>query len=593
MTAVHLGAMIRDSAKSFGSAPALRVKREGSWHTTSYEELVRQIDDVASALITAGIEPGDRVGICSPNRPEWTIADFAILSVGAVTVPIHATSTEKQITQIMLDAQIRVLFVGEQAQYDKVADVRELLTHLLNVISFDDNVSFDSTSDHTFTTFAAMGVADPQAPEIETRLSAARGTDIATILYTSGTTGEPKGAMLTHRAFFMQCEALDARFDVGVSDRSLCFLPLSHAYERGWTFYVLNKGAVNNYVTDPKNVAAYLPEVKPNLMVSVPRLYEKVYAGVMEQANGSAVKKRLFAWALKAGTRYQTAKDSGQSIGFAVTQQHALADRLVLSKVRDVVGGPKKVFSAGGAPLSREIEEFFYACGLLVCQGYGLTETAPMVSCNSPGQFKFGTVGRPIMGCEVRIGTDGEIQVRGDNVMLGYYNRPEDTAIAIVDGWFHTGDVGLLDADGYLKVTDRIKDLIITSQGKNIAPQRVENLIATDPYIQQVVAIGDQRKYLTALIEPSFPDLEKYAHSQGIAFTDQADLVLNPQIVDFYRNRIEVASVDLAPYERVRRFSLLPHELSEENGAMTPTLKVKRRVVESQYKHLIDAMYEV
>jgi long-chain acyl-CoA synthetase len=242
--------------------------------------------------------------------------------------------------------------------------------------------------------------------------------------------------------------------------------------------------------------------------------------------------------------------------------------------------------------LSREIEEFFYACGILVCQGYGLTETAPMVSCNAPGQFEFGTVGRPIKGCEVRIGPDGEIQVRGDNVMLGYYNRPNDTAATIVDGWFHTGDVGLLDEDGYLKVTDRIKDLIITSQGKNIAPQRVENLIAADAYIQQVVAIGDQRKYLTALIEPSFPDLERYAHQHEIAFTSREDLVLNPTIVDFYRQRIDDASFDLAPYEKVRKFALLPQELTEDSGAMTPTLKVKRRVVESQYEHLISAMYD-
>jgi len=588
----HLAVMIRQSARKHADKTAMRYKAGGSWHSISYGELDDRIRAAAKALLEMGIREGDRVGIFSPNCPEWAIVDFAILSIGAVSVAIYATDTAKEAEYIARDAELRLVFVGGEAQYDKVKTFIGSLEALDKVVVFDETAAVEGGESLRFADFMERGRRSGRDEELEAFLGRATPDDVATLIYTSGTTGLPKGAILTHANFFHQFTAVDERFAVGPSDRSLCFLPLSHAYERGWSYYVFRCGAENNYISDSKRVIEYLAEVRPTVMVSVPLLYEKIYANVHAQIDdASAPKKRLFEWAVRTGKRYNEKKLQKHRVEPLLALEHAVADRLVLHKVRDVLGGPKNFLSAGGAPLSQAVEEFFLAAGLMVCQGYGLTETAPMISCNAPGAFKFGTVGKPIKDVEVRVGDFGEILVRGPNVMKGYHNKPEETARAFVDGWFRTGDIGALDEDGYLRITDRIKDIIITAGGKNVAPQHIEGVLTLDPYIEHVVTLGDKRKYLTALIVPQFAALEEYARARGIPFSSRSELAQRPEIIDFYRARLEKLSVDLAPYEQIKDFTLLDHELTQDGDELTPTHKVKRKAMATKYASIIEKMY--
>jgi long-chain acyl-CoA synthetase len=589
----HLAVMIREAVRTSGDRTAMRYQEGGEWKSISYRELGERIQATAKALLDSGIREGDMVGIFSQNRPEWAIADFAILSLRAVSVPIYATNTAKQAEYVAQETRLRLVFVGDQAQYGKVLSFRARTPSLGKVIVFDGSVTLSSDDSQHFGSFVAAGAASTKDVEVRRLLDSASTDDVATIIYTSGTTGDPKGAMLTHANFFHQFRALDERFHVGASDRSLCFLPLSHVYERAWSYYVFRSGAQNAYVMDPKDVIACMPEIRPTAMVSVPRLYEKIRSAVLDRAErASPVRRWIFRWAIRVGGKYQTRKKDGKPVGLLLSLEHWLADRLVLSKVRHIVGGEKNFFSAGGAPLSKEIEEFFFACGLLICQGYGLTETSPMLTCNAPGAFKFGTVGRPILGCEIKIASDGEILARGGNIMKGYYRKPAETAAAFEDGWFKTGDVGVMDEDGFLHITDRIKDLIITSGGKNIAPQHIETLIGSDHYVEQVVVIGDRRRFVSALVVPSFPALEQYARENHVAFSSREELVQRPEIVAFYDRRIADASRDLSGYEQIKRFTLMPREFTQEGGELTPTLKIRRRFVEQRYRDVIDAMYE-
>lgn len=595
MTSGQLATAILGGSASSGaraSRPAMRYVVGTTWLSISHAELARRVRVVAKALVDSGVTPGEHVGIFSPNRPEWTIADLAVLSIGAVTVPLYATSTAKQAEYIVNDAGISVLFVGEAAQYEKVLETMAETPHLRQLVVFDDRTTLTDESSEHFADLLVRGEASSSDAEVERRLLATVPADVATLIYTSGTTGPPKGAILTHANFLHQFEALDQRFNVVPDDVSLCFLPLSHVYERAWTFYVLKSGAENCYLLDPRAVVETMAEVRPSVMVSVPRLYEKVHAAVVDRVErGPTVRAKLFRWALGVGGRYHRLVFAGSAVPPWLRAEHAVADRLVLAKIRDVVGGDKKVFAAGGAPLAKEIEEFFFAAGLLICQGYGLTETTAMLTCNYPRAFRFGSVGTPVLGTELRIATDGEIQVRGGNVMTGYFGKPAETAAAFEDGWFRTGDVGTIDQDGFLFVTDRIKDLIVTSQGKNVAPQPLEALFSGDPYIEQLVIIGDRRKYLTALVEPAFPVLERHAAEHGIEFASRADLVSRPEIRALYDQRIADLSRELAGYERIKRYTLMPDEFTQESGELTPTMKLKRRLVEQKYADLIEEMY--
>jgi long-chain acyl-CoA synthetase len=588
----HLALMIRSSVERYGDKIAMRSRESGDWEDITYNALGERIRLIAKALLEYKVDEGDMVGIFSQNRPEWAMADFGILTVKGVSVPIYATNTAKQAEYIVNDAQIKTIFVGDQIQYDKVKTFRDSSPSLRNIIVFDDAVALKGDDSIHFKDFLKLGEGSARESEIEKRLSTVSTDDIATIIYTSGTTGDPKGVMLTHANFFHQFYAVDANFTVGGEDRSLCFLPLSHVYERSWSYYVFNKGAENNYLEDPKMIVEYFQEVKPTAMVSVPRLYEKIYSTVFDRIEReSALRNKLFKWAIEIGKKYHYAIKDKKFIGPYLGLRHRVADKLVLKKIRDIVGGPKNFFSAGGAPLSKDIEEFFFAADLLICQGYGLTESSPMISYNTPGDFKFGTVGKPVPECEVKISDSGEILARGPNIMRGYYNKPEETEQTIVDGWLKTGDVGIIDEEGFLIITDRIKDLIITSGGKNVAPQHIETAVGKDHYIEQIAVIGDRRKFVSALVVPSFAVLEAYAKENNIAFSTREELINKGEIIKFFQERIESQSEELANFEKIKKFTLLSNDFTQDGDELTPTLKIKRKVIAEKYKDIIDAMY--
>jgi long-chain acyl-CoA synthetase len=425
---------------------------------------------------------------------------------------------------------------------------------------------------------------------VDARLAAASGDDLATLVYTSGTTGEPKGVMLSHRGFTHQVDALNRFFTLGPGDVSLCFLPLSHALERAWTYMVLANGCLNTYVPDPRTVADQLVLAKPSLLVSVPRLYEKVFNTAKEKVAGSPLKQRILSWSLAVGTAYHRELVSGRHPSRLLTVKLKLADSLVLKAVRDAIGGPKNVLACGGAPLRQEIEEFFFGCGLLVLQGYGLTEASPLVTFPPPRDFRFGTVGKVMPGGELALGEDGEVLYRGPNLMLGYWNRPDETAASIVDGWLHTGDVGRLDG-GYLQITDRIKDLIVTSNGKNVAPAPIEGLLASDPLFEYSLLLGDNRPYLTLLVAPSLPHLDEIGTQLQLSWARREELLAHPEVLAEIWRRLSTLTEKLPRHEQIRDLRLLPDGFTLENGLLTPTLKVKRKEVEARFAQLVDEMY--
>lgn len=587
----HIGQMITEKITEYSTNPAIRYKDGSTWKTLTYTEFGAKINRTACAMINAGVRKGDSVGIYSANRYEWAVSDFACILVGAISVPIYATNTMEQAKFIIEDAKIKLIFSGNDTQYQNLAAI-QAAGNPLQIVNYEQGISVDSTFAQQFQDFLNISDQSDYVVELKQRSGEIKKDDVTTIIYTSGTTGNPKGVMLSHGNLFHQFESVDANFSVSNKDTSLCFLPLSHVYERMWSYYVYLKGAYHTYLEDPKAVIETMQEIKPTAMVSVPRLYEKVYAAVMNsQENASAIKRFLFKKAISAGEKYNTKHFRNQPIDLGLKLRYKILDKLVLSKVRAVVGGKKNFFSAGGAPLEKTIEEFFLACGLLICQGYGLTETSPMVSYNTPNNFKFGTVGKLVPNCEVRIAESGEIQVKGPQVMKGYFNNPGATAKAINDGWFSTGDVGEFDEDGYLKITDRIKDLIITSGGKNIAPLNIETMVGKDFYIEQIIAIGDKRNFISALIVPAFESLETWAHKKKIQFQNNEELINHPSVVDFFRERIDHHSKKLAQYETIKKFRLLNKPFTMEGGEITPTLKLKRKQINDKFRALIDSMY--
>lgn len=572
-----------------GARVALAVRRDGQRLTWTYAEADRWVSRIAEGLHERGLRPGDRVGLFGPNSPEWLLVDLACQRLRVLPVPIYASSPAPQAAGILADSGARVCFAGGLS--------RERLEEAVQAgLALDWTPTLDGSAADP-DSVAGLAAREP-SPEAALQIAALRAcidpSEAVTLIYTSGTTGEPKGAMLSHENWLHQFALLETHFSFGPEDRSLCFLPLAHVFERSWSLYVLSQGGENRVLEDPRQVADALKIERPNVLSSVPRLYEKVHQTVQEKlAAAPAARRALFHWAIGVGGRWQRERRAGARPALGLRIMHAIADRLVLSKLREAVGGPKKFMAAGGAHLAKEIEEFFHAAGLPVYQGYGLTETSPMISCNRPGEVRLGTVGRPVPGCAVRLDPEtGEIQAKGPNVFLGYWNRPEETAAAFTaDGWLKTGDVGAFDEHGYLRVTDRIKELIVTSQGKNVAPQRVESLVGRDPYIEQVATVGDGRKCLTALVVPVFEKLEAFAREHGLNFENREALLSAPEIVELIRHRIEEQSRELAQHEMIKRFALLPELFSETAGTLTPTLKLRRKEIALRYGHLIDEMY--
>lgn len=587
----HLAVRFAEIARRHAGRPATRIKAGDGWRQYSYRELAARVNTLAAHLVAQGVQPGDRVLLLSNNRPEWSIADFALLSIRAIPVPIYPTSTPEQIAHIAGDSGSVFGFVENADLLGRLAEAWADLPDLRGVWTFEPAASDDDRVRALADVLAEQPSPDAVAG-VQDRLREASGDDLASIIYTSGTTGAPRGAALTHRGFTFELDALDAFFDMTYEDSSLAFLPLSHALERAWTYKVLTMGCLNTYVADARTVAEALVEARPTTFVSVPRLYEKVFLTVHERVAGSPAKKKIFAWAMRVGAANQHAYRKGRQPSALLRAQLPIADKLVFAAIRDALGGPKTVMACGGAPLRKEVEEFFSAAGILVSQGYGLTEASPLVSFNSPSAFKFGTVGRIIVGGEVKIADEGEIWFRGPNVMQGYWNDPEATAAAVDDErWLHTGDVGYVDTDGYLVITDRIKDIIVTSGGKNIAPQPIEGLILADPLFEHAVVLGNNRPFVTLLVRPSLPALEELAERLQVRFSDAAELANSPEILDELRQRVAALTERLPSQEQIKDLRVMIEEFTMDNGLLTPTLKVRRRQVEERFESLIEDMY--
>jgi long-chain acyl-CoA synthetase len=583
--------LLEASLARHAQRPVQRIQRGGQWYSWTYAQFNQRWRTLAAALHGLGIQAGDRVGIWCPNRPEWTLMDLSLMRLRALPVPVYTSSTAAQAAEVFEDAGACWLAVGGARQVELARTVARQLG-MRGLILLDDEGEA-GPGEVKLSTLLEGSPSEGSLEAVAQGVAAIQADDTVTLIYTSGTTGEPKGVMLSHTNLLHQCDTVDRFFDVGPEDCSLSFLPLGHIFERVWSAYLLTRGAEIVSVEDITQVPAMLREVRPTVMVSVPRLFEKIRQTVLDKVSTAPpLRQRLFSFAMRAGMDMGRLKLAKGKASLGLKLRHALADRLVLSKLRDAVGGSKRLLVSGGAALDRQVEDFFLAAGLPICQGYGLTETSPIVSCNRPSEYRAGTVGRAVPGCEIRLeSASGEIQVRGLNVFQGYWNKPGATALAFDGEWFRTGDVGVLDEDGYLCITDRIKDLIVTSQGKNIAPQRIEALLSRDLYIEQAAAVGDGRKCITALVVPVFEKLEAFAREHGLHFENREHLLSLPEIVELVRRRIDAQSQELARHELVRRFTLLPELFNEAAGEITPTLKLRRRVIHQRYCDLIDSMY--
>jgi long-chain acyl-CoA synthetase len=587
---LFLGAMDRMAAR-----PAvLRRKHMGRWEDMSGSAVLERVHDVSLGLRDLGVGPGDRVAILSENRPEWAIADYACLALRAVDVPVYSTLPPKQIDYILRDSGAVAIFVSTKHQLAKILELRRQLPALKHVIVFDDLAATEGTL--PFVDVAIRGrQARERFPEWQAEALAAQPGDLATIIYTSGTTGDPKGVMLTHGNITSNVVAALKLLELTDADECLSFLPLSHIFERMVGHYtMLHCGVTIAYATSPDTVAAEMTEVRPTFMAAVPRLYEKIYARVLDTAaSGSPLKKRIFLWAKRSAETWLEYTLARRPVPGSVAMKKQMADRLVFGKLRQRTGGRVRFFCSGGAPLNPEIAKFFHAAGLPILEGYGLTETSPIISFNTFDHLKLGTVGRPIPGVEVRIADDGEILTRGPNVMAGYYNKPEATREVIDgEGWFHTGDVGILDAEGFLRITDRKKDLIVTAGGKNIAPQPIENMVKTSKFVSNCVMLGDRRKFPIMIVVPNLDRLKAWAANKGLLTPDDRSLLALPEVASKIDREVRKTLRDLAQFEIPKKLLLVPTDFSLESGELTPTLKVKRRAVERNYASQIEELYQ-
>ncbi len=577
-----------------GSRQAQTVKINGKWTSWTWTQVDRKVRSLSAALIDLGIQPGDRIALLSENRPEWVWTDLAILMTGAVNVPIYPTLTAKQIAYILNDCQAKVAFASSAAQLAKLKEAATEVPSLEVLIHFDskDSAAFDGA--RSLDELLALGEDRLSAHEAEfnKRRDAIRPDTLCSIIYTSGTTGNPKGVMLTHRNFSTNASTVADLVDIQTEDSCLSFLPLSHVLERVAYYVFLFRGAHINYAESIDTVAQNLNEVRPSFIVSVPRLFEKIRARVFDtMAESGGVKKALFEWGLRVGGEYFAAKTEGKEPGPMLTLEYKLADRLVFSKVRARTGGRLKYCISGGAPLSKEVGLFFQIIGITILEGYGLTESSPVIACNRATANRIGTVGMPIPQVEVKIAEDGEILARGPNIMLGYYNNPTATQEAIdADGWLHTGDIGVLDAAGFLAITDRKKEILVMSNGKNVAPAPIENALITSSFIAQAVLVGDNRNFISALIAPNFESLGRWAKENGV-HGNPSDLIADAKVKGLFRKEIDRVTADFARYEQIKEFVLLREELSQDKDELTPTLKYKRRVILANYAKEIDGLY--
>ena len=575
--------------------PMLMQKVEGKYTGISYKEYRRNVERFALGLASLGVKQGDRISIISENRPEWVVADMAMVSLGVVNVPIYPTLTPKQIEFVYNDAGVKIAIVSNSFQHNKIVKITQDVRTLEKVIVMTEKGIALSDGVVSFKKVYQVGEDFEKTHKGYFRsLPKPRPDDLLTLIYTSGTTGNPKGVMLTHHNLVSNIIASADVIPIGEADVLLSFLPLCHSFERMAGYYTaMACGATVAYAESVETVRDNLLEVRPTIVTTVPRLFERIYNRMMKQVDSSPpVRQKIFHWAVDVGMRHAKARKSG-AIPAALQLQHKVASKLVFSKLKERTGGRIKFFVSGGAALPKMLGEFFEAVGIQIIEGYGLTETSPVLAANRLDDYEFGTVGKPIPGVQIKIADDGEILAKGPNIMSGYYNNPKATEeVLSKDGWFHTGDIGMFNSAGHLVITDRKKHLFVSSGGKNIAPQPIENLfLSNSKYIDQFVLVGDGRMFLTALIVPEFDVLKEFAKQNGIIAGDESSLVKHDDVKKMYRQEIEKIQKDLPPYEKVRRFELLHEPLTLEGGEITPTMKVKRKVVEEKFAQMIEKMY--
>jgi long-chain acyl-CoA synthetase len=575
----------------FPSPRVQNYRTSAGWQTISSEELLRRIAGIAKALTELGVVSGDRVGVFAPNCPEWHVADFAIQGIGGVTVPVYFHESVDRITYILKDSGARVVFTSGEEQARKMAECRPNLPELEQVISVAPPADLHGEILRYEALIASTG--DAEIADYRRRATEVTPQQLATIIYTSGTTGEPKGVMLSHAN--LSSNALDgaAGYEMSPSDVGLSFLPLAHVYERTMDYSFFFHGVPIAYVEQMETVQQALLEVRPTVMGAVPRFYEKIYANVIEQGHqATGIKRKIFDWAIRVAARAVPWKAYGKSASAGLKFEWGVADKIVYSKIRAGLGGRIRILTAGGAPLAPELAEFFWSVGLPVFQGYGLTETSPIVTANSPRSNEIGTVGPPIPDVQVRIAEDGEILVKGPCVMQGYYHKPDATReVLAADGWFATGDIGRLDSEGYLIITDRKKELLKTAGGKFVAPAPIENLLKTSPYITNAMVVGDKHKFVSVLIVPNFATIGAAARDAGREAMTPGQMVSDTWVRDLVAHEIERLTPTLAQYEKPKRFALLEKDFTYADGALTYTLKLKRRVIEQRYQDIIARIY--
>jgi long-chain acyl-CoA synthetase len=589
-----LNQLFFDCVAKYDKPDAFQFKRGGRYQPLSHRDLAVRVRRTAMGLLEQGLHPGDRVAILSENRPEWAIADYACLTAGLIDVPLYASLPASQLLPMLVDSGSTAAFVSTAEQAAKIAEIRGQLPALRLVISFSEDAA--PGVDLSLGELEAWGAAADTAAAARIyrdRALAVRPEDLATIIYTSGTTGEPKGVMLTHDNIHSNVMAARDALPAINADVTLSFLPLSHIFGRMADHYLMfAAGASIAYAESFDTLAANFREVRPTFVLGVPRVYEKVYAAAVDKAmHGGELTRRIFVWARAIGEQCLDERIAGRQPSGGLAMRYAVARALVFSRLSSRMGGRIRFFVSGGAPLAREVHRFFHAAGLTILEGYGLTETSPVICVNTPAQNRMGTVGPPLAGVEVRIAEDGEILTRGPHVMQGYFNKPAETREAIdAGGWFRTGDIGELN-DGFLTITDRKKDLIVTAGGKNIAPAVIENRVRTNPFVSEAVMIGDRRRFPALLIVPNFARLERWAATQGITHSDRAALIADPAVRTKMDQEILGPLADLAHFEQPKKIALLPQEFTIDRGELTPKMNVKRRVIDRIYKPVIDALY--
>ena len=589
----HFIHRVRSQTKTLANRTALRYFKDNNWLSISWSDFQQQIDQISLALLANHIDIQDKIGIFSHNMPRWTITDIGALQVRAVTVPIYATNTAKQAQFIINNAEMKIIFVGDQEQYDQVLEIVDECPKLEKIVAMKSTIHLHEHAKAChWQDFIEMADEQYQA-ELQQRLDGKCLADLFTLIYTSGTTGEPKGVMLDYANLAHQLNAHDQALKVDDTDVSLSFLPLSHIFERAWVAYVLHRGATNCYIEDTNQVRSALAEIRPTLMCAVPRFYEKIYTAILDKVhNAPKLRQWIFHWSMAIGRQHFNALAQGQKIGFLLKQQYALANKLVLGKLRALLGGRIRMMPCGGAKLEPTIGLFFHSIGLNIKLGYGMTETTATVSCWDDLHFNANSIGSLMPGAEVKIGENNEILVRGGMVMKGYYKKPLETADAFTsDGFLKTGDAGEFDTEGNLYITDRIKELMKTSNGKYIAPQVLESKIGKDKFIEQIAVIADAKKYVSALIVPCYAALEEYAKQVNIKYQDRLELLKHSEILQMLEQRINELQKELAGWEQIKRFTLLPQAFSTQLEEITPTLKLRRKVILQRYQAQIEAMY--